>query len=114
MVTLEGVDTEAIEPDGASLRVITGAGEFVTRSLVVVAGHGTNDVLSLLPGCGLRVPITKDRPTEAKYFVPPEDRRHQFTSDAMPVIAAVYLGVAESARSSTPGQGPGRRARRWG
>jgi sarcosine oxidase len=93
VVTLEGVETEAIERDGASLRLITNAGEFVTRSVVVVAGHGTNDVLARLPDCRLRVPITKDRPTEAKYFVPPDDARHQFTSDVMPVIAYLDAGI---------------------
>jgi sarcosine oxidase len=93
VVTVEGVETRAIERDGESLRVITDAGEFVTRSLVVAAGHGTNDVLGLLPDCGLRVPITKDRPTEAKYFVPPDETRHQFTSDVMPVIAYLDAGI---------------------
>ena len=57
--------------DGDALRVRTDAGEFVTRSLVVTAGHGTNELLARLPGCGLQVPLTKDRPSEAKYFVPP-------------------------------------------
>jgi glycine/D-amino acid oxidase-like deaminating enzyme len=90
---LEGVETEAIERAGASLRVVTDAGEFVTRTLVVAAGHGTNDVLARLPGCRLRVPITKDRPTEAKYFVPPDDARRQFTSDVMPVIAYLDAGI---------------------
>jgi len=92
-VVREDVETEAIERDGDALRVITDAGEFRTRSLVVAAGHGTNDVLSLLPGCRLGVPITKDRPTEAKYFSPPDDTRHQFTSDAMPVIAYLDVGI---------------------
>jgi sarcosine oxidase len=91
--TLEGVKVEAIEREGASLRVFTDAGEFLTRSLVVAAGHGTNDVLARLPGCRLRVPITKDRPSEAKYFVPPDDTRHQFTSDVMPVIACLDAGI---------------------
>jgi glycine/D-amino acid oxidase-like deaminating enzyme len=91
--TLEGVETKAIERDGASLRAFTDAAEFVTRALVVAAGHGTNDVLALLPGCRLRVSITKDRPTEAKYFVPPDDTRHQFTPDAMPVIAYLDAGI---------------------
>ena len=54
--------------------MVTDAGEVVTRSLVVTAGHGTNDVLSMLPDCRLQVPITKDRPSEAKYFVPPGRR----------------------------------------
>src|SRR4051794_39949856 len=41
--TFEGVETTSIVRDGASMRVITDAGEFATRSLVVTAGHGTND-----------------------------------------------------------------------
>ena len=65
--TVEGATRRAIERDGdASL--ISDAGEFVDRALVVTAGHGTNDVLALLPGNHLQVPITKDRPSEAKYF----------------------------------------------
>jgi len=91
--TLEGVATSAVARDGASIRVTTDAGEFVTRSLVVTAGHGTNGVVSLLPGCRLRIPIAKDRPSEAKYLVPPADARHRFTADAMPVIAYLDAGI---------------------
>jgi glycine/D-amino acid oxidase-like deaminating enzyme len=90
---LEGVETTAIERDGTALRVVTDAGEAVARSLVVTAGHGTNDVLSLLPGCALRVPIAKDRPSEAKYFVPPARARGRFTAGAMPVIAYLDTGI---------------------
>jgi glycine/D-amino acid oxidase-like deaminating enzyme len=90
---LEGVETTAVARDGAMLRVTTDAGEFVTRSLVITAGHGTNDVLAKLPGCGLRVPITKDRPSDAKYFVPPADVRERFTAPAMPVIAYLDTGI---------------------
>jgi glycine/D-amino acid oxidase-like deaminating enzyme len=90
---LEGVETTAIARDGGSTKVITSAGEFVTRSLVVTAGHGTNDVLAKLPGCGLRVPITKDRPKDAKYFVPPAEVRERFTSAAMPAIAYLDAGI---------------------
>jgi glycine/D-amino acid oxidase-like deaminating enzyme len=91
--TIEDVETTAIEPDGESFRVVTDAGEFLTRSLVVAAGHGTNDVLRKLPGCRLRVPITRDRPSEAKYFWPSADTRRQFTADAMPVIAYLDAGI---------------------
>jgi glycine/D-amino acid oxidase-like deaminating enzyme len=91
--TLEGVETIAIEPDGDAYRVITDAGEFLARSLVVAAGHGTNDVLGALPGCELRAPITKDRPSEAKYFFPSADTRRQFTADVMPVIAYLDAGI---------------------
>jgi glycine/D-amino acid oxidase-like deaminating enzyme len=91
--TLEGVETTSIVPDGETFRVIADGDELIARSLVVTAGHGTNDVLGLLPGCTLRVPITKDRPSEAKYFVPSADTRHQFTAGAMPVIAYLDAGI---------------------
>ena len=64
------------------------------RSLVVTAGHGTNDVLALLPGCTLRVPITKDRPERGEVLRrrrPPT--RELFTSGAMPVIAYLDTGI---------------------
>jgi sarcosine oxidase len=91
--TLQGVETRCIEPDDGAFRVITDAGEFVARSLVVTAGHGTNDVLATVSGCSLRVPIIKDRPSEAKYFIPHSDALRQFTSDAMPVIAYLDAGI---------------------
>jgi sarcosine oxidase len=91
--TIEGVETTAIEPEGASIRVTTDAGEIVARSVVITAGHGTNEVLSLLPGGRLQVPITKDRPREAKYLVPPPSTRDRFTADAMPVIAYLDAGI---------------------
>jgi glycine/D-amino acid oxidase-like deaminating enzyme len=90
---LEGVETTAIERDGESIRVIADAGELVTRSLVVTAGHGTNDVLAKLPDGALHVPIAKDRPSEAKYYVPPAAVRDRFTAGAMPVIAYLDTGI---------------------
>ena len=89
----EKTETLSIEAEGDVLRVSTGAGEFVTRSLVITAGHGTNDVLRLLRGCRLDIPLTRDRPSEAKYYRPAADARPQFTSDAMPVIAYLDTGV---------------------
>jgi glycine/D-amino acid oxidase-like deaminating enzyme len=91
--TIEGVETTAIEPDGDAFRVVTDGGELVTRALVIAAGHGTNDVLETLPGNRLRVPITKDRPSEAKYFFPTNGDRTQFTAEAMPVIAYLDAGI---------------------
>jgi glycine/D-amino acid oxidase-like deaminating enzyme len=91
--TLEGVETLAVAREGDSIRVTTDSGEFVTRALVIAAGHGTNDVLSLLPGCRLRVPLTRDRPREAKYFVPPAGARDRFTAGAMPVVAYLDAGI---------------------
>jgi glycine/D-amino acid oxidase-like deaminating enzyme len=90
---LEGVAISSIERDGGAFRARADVGDVVARSLVVTAGHGTNDVLALLPGCGLQVPIARDRPSEAKYFVPPARERARFTAGAMPVIAYLDTGI---------------------
>jgi glycine/D-amino acid oxidase-like deaminating enzyme len=91
--TLEGVETVAIARDDATLRADTAAGAIAALSLVVAAGHGTNDVLARLRGCTLQVPITKDRPTDARYLVPPPAARERYTADAMPVIAYLDAGI---------------------
>ena len=90
---LQGVETMAVQRDGALLRVGTDAAQLATRSLVVTAGHGTNDILARLPDCGLQIPLAKDRPSEAKYFVPPAGARDRFTAGAMPVIAYLDTGI---------------------
>lgn len=89
----EKATVHTVEPNGELIRISSTAGDFITRSVVITAGHGTNDVLELLPGNTLRVPITKDRPHDAKYFRPPADRRHLFTSDVLPVIAYLDTGI---------------------
>ena len=89
----EQLTVTGISAVGDLIRVSTDIGEFITRSLVITAGHGTNDVLALLPDCTLQIPITKDRPSDAKYFTPPADVRHLFTSDVMPVIAYLDTGI---------------------
>ena len=91
--TLEGVETTAIERDGAEIRVVTAGEEHTTRALVVTAGHGTNEVLARLPGCDLQVPLSRDRPSEAKYVVPPAETRERFTAASMPVIAYLDTGI---------------------
>jgi glycine/D-amino acid oxidase-like deaminating enzyme len=90
---LERIETTAIAAEGDLVRVRTDAGDFVSRAVVITAGHGTNGVLALLDGCDLQIPIIKHRPSEAKYFVPAAESRQQFTSEAMPVIAYLDTGL---------------------
>ncbi len=89
----EGVETTGITDGPDGVRVATDAGTVAGRSLVITAGHGSNDVLRRIEGVDLQVPITRDRPSEAKYVVPPAAVRERFTSDAMPVIAYLDTGV---------------------
>ena len=89
----EGVEPTAIARGEDGFTVTAGDRTLTARSLVVTAGHGTNDVLARLSGCALRVPIEKDRPSDARYFDPPPEDRHRFTADAMPVIAYLDAGI---------------------
>jgi len=89
----EGVRPSAIANGEDGFTVTAGARTLTARSLVVTAGHGTNDVLAQLPGCTLRVPIEKDRPSEARYFDPPPQDRHRFSAAAMPVVAYLDAGI---------------------
>ena len=88
---VEGVSVSQVARAGDEIRVESDAGTFLARSLVITAGHGTNDVLARLDGVSLNVPITRDRPVEAWYFTPPDPTR--FTAAAMPVIAYLDVGI---------------------
>jgi glycine/D-amino acid oxidase-like deaminating enzyme len=90
---VEGATIHLAARHGGRIHVVTDAGIWASRSLVVTAGHGTNDVLARLEGACLRVPITGDRPLEAKYLTPPATARDQFASAAMPVIAYLDAGI---------------------
>jgi glycine/D-amino acid oxidase-like deaminating enzyme len=89
----EQVDVTAVDTSAGLVRVTTAVGVFTARSLVITAGHGTNDVLALLPGCGFRAPIRKDRPSEARYYLPRPEVRQQFTAPRMPVVAYLDTGI---------------------
>ena len=91
---VEDVVVEAVSTrhDGV-VEIDTPGRSYLARALVVTAGHGTNQVLNLLPGTPLQVPISKDRPREAKYFTPPPEQRARYLSDAMPVVAYLDCGV---------------------
>jgi sarcosine oxidase len=81
--------------DERGVRIVEGfdgaPAEVRASALVVTAGHGTNGVLAGLPGCELQVPITRDRPSEAKYLTPADPE--PFTAGAMPVIAYLDAGI---------------------
>ena len=91
---VEGVDVQQVTRavDG-ELEITTGDGTWSARSLVVCAGHGTNDVLGRVEGASLQVPLTRDRPIEARYYAPPADVRDDYVAGAMPVLAYLDAGI---------------------
>jgi glycine/D-amino acid oxidase-like deaminating enzyme len=90
---VEGAQPDAIARGADGFTISAGEHRLTARSLVITAGHGTNEVLARLPGCALRVPIEKDRPSDARYFDPPREDRPRFTAGAMPVVAYLDAGI---------------------
>ena len=90
---LENVDIASVRSDSRGVEMRTSSGSITGASLVITAGHGTNDVLSRVEGCDLHVPIVRDRPAEAKYFWPADGQRARYTSDVLPVIAYLDVGI---------------------
>jgi glycine/D-amino acid oxidase-like deaminating enzyme len=90
---LEDVEVISIAHRAGTLRVVTSTGEFITESLVVTAGLGTNEVLRCIDGCSMQFPLIPDRPSQCKYFIPPAEKRAMFTADALPVFAYLDVGI---------------------
>ncbi|HEV2583067.1 MAG TPA: FAD-dependent oxidoreductase [Ktedonobacteraceae bacterium] len=90
----EEVEVVAIERLQGKIVVYTGDGsQFATRKLVITAGHGTNDVLARIEGCRTRFPISPDRPSQCRYFLPPAERLEEFVAGALPVFAYLDVGI---------------------
>ena len=102
---IEHVAIEQIEQHDNVLHINTANGEYVTAQLVITAGWGTNDILSRIAGSKLQFPLTPDRPSQSKYFIPPAYKRAQFTPDVLPVFA--YLDVGIYGHPLYPGKTPG-------
>lgn len=89
----EGTEVTQIRQEESLVTISTQSGELVTKKVVIVAGLGTNDVLKQVDGCSLQFPLQPDRPSQCKYFIPPAERRAQFTSDVLPVFAYLDVGI---------------------
>jgi sarcosine oxidase len=89
----EGVEVIAIEQHEDLLHLHTSVGDIVSENLVITAGWGTNELLQRFDGCSLQFPLIPDRPSQSKYFIPPPEKRHMFTADALPVFAYLDVGI---------------------
>ena len=90
---LEHVDVTHIVQSDQQLVIHTNLGDFTTQKLVVTAGLGTNGVLERIEHCHTSFPLSPDRPSQAKYFIPPANKWEQFTSEALPVFAYLDVGI---------------------
>jgi sarcosine oxidase/N-methyl-L-tryptophan oxidase len=90
---VEHAEVQHIEQDDADLIVQTTGGSYRSKKLVITAGWGTNEVLQQITGCTTQFPLQPDRPSQCKYFIPPAQKRAQFTSDVLPVFAYLDVGI---------------------
>ena len=84
---------QAITRSGRTWVTDTPSGPVESDVLVITAGLGTNEVLGQLPGCSVQFPLSPDRPSQSKYFIPPASVRAQFTETALPVFAYLDIGI---------------------
>jgi glycine/D-amino acid oxidase-like deaminating enzyme len=90
---MEDVEVVAVEQRADALHVVTNTADFSTKSLVITAGLGTNEVLRRIAGCSMQFSLTPDRPSQCKYFIPPPEKRALFTAEALPVFAYLDIGI---------------------
>jgi glycine/D-amino acid oxidase-like deaminating enzyme len=89
----EGARVERIHQRGGRIVIETAVGERLAERLVITAGLGSNELLARIDGCALQLPLRPDRPSESKYFIPPPNKRDQFTPDRLPVFAYLDVGI---------------------
>jgi len=89
----ESTAVQRISPGPDGIAIQTSAGERTARQVVLAAGLGTNELLAVTDGCNLRLPLRPDRPSEAKYLVPPPTTRALFGPDRLPVFAYLDVGI---------------------
>ncbi len=90
---VEHVDVTRIVQRDQQLYISTQQGEYTTQKLIVTAGLGTNGILERVDNCKVAFPLSPDRPSQAKYFMPSKDRWEEFTSDNLPVFAYLDVGI---------------------
>lgn len=90
---VEHVEVQQIEHQADNVLIQTSAGAYTSKKLVITAGLATNDVIKLIPGNRVQFPLSPDRPSQCKYFIPPASKRAQFTSDVLPVFAYLDVGI---------------------
>ena len=89
----ENADVRRIQRRRGVIAIHTAAGERLTERLVLTAGLGTNELLTRIDGCDLRLPLRPDRPSESKYLIPPPDKRGMFAPSRLPVFAYLDVGI---------------------
>ena len=89
----EGATVRRVRPRGNDVTIETSAGDRIAKHVVLAAGLGTNELLRVTEGTDLQLPLRPDRPSEAKYLLPPPATRAMFGPDRLPVFAYLDVGI---------------------
>ncbi|MBO0781695.1 MAG: FAD-dependent oxidoreductase [Ktedonobacteraceae bacterium] len=89
----EGVNITHLQQRDGHVVITTTSGEVVAEKVVVVAGLGTNELLTHIEGCHVQFPLIPDRPRQCLYFIPPAARRAEWTTETLPVFAYLDVGI---------------------
>ena len=90
---IENVQVQNISESISNVEIKTKNQNFNAKKVIITAGMGTNNVLSMVSGNNLALPLSFDKPKECKYFYPPEDMIEQFLPGNFPVFAYLDVGI---------------------
>lgn len=90
---IEQVKVTSMQANQQEIAIVTNRGQYRAEQVVVTAGWGTNAILQTIADCETQFPLTPDRPSQSKYFIPPAEKRQHFTSDVLPVFAYLDVGI---------------------
>jgi len=90
---IENVDTDEIAEENNQVRISTNKGMFVANKVIITpGGKWANEVLDLVKGNTLQLPIKLTKP-ESRYYYPEPDQREQFLPKNFPVFAYPDVGI---------------------
>lgn len=90
---VEYVKVNTIEEKDNEVNIITNRSIFKSKTVVVTAGLGTNDLLKRIKNNSLILQITQDKPQECKYYYPPKNLVNMFLPKNFPGIAYLDVGI---------------------
>jgi glycine/D-amino acid oxidase-like deaminating enzyme len=90
---VENAEVSVITSNNVSVSIETSRGIFKATKLIITVGGWANDVLKLIRGNQLSLPLSFDKPKECKYYYPEADQFGQFLPDQFPVFAYLDIGI---------------------
>jgi glycine/D-amino acid oxidase-like deaminating enzyme len=92
ITVIENIDITKITEKVGGTIITTNNGTYITSSVVITAGKGTNGLLKKITNNKLTFPIRYERP-QRKYYYPPKELAELFLPENFPVFAYTDVGI---------------------